>query len=652
MYPFLKVTVPLPNISQNPNVTIKEGLEASLEELERPGGHRHKSGLTPPTKKAAELFVRKIPPDATGVLRNSENERKFRREKKKKLESNPTPKKKKRLSTKKKSRRDKEISKTSLKPPFYPTPRPDQQKEYTYILNHTELVPIEPEAPEPIFWNKEALKLKILDEQGSKGKQRRRKTLRPHLGLTNFEGERDMIDTGEGIKDNLKTINFRQKPLDEGFGMRYQTIEDTKSSRYPSFGSQRARLSKENYKNSKRIFSDFGFEGKPAGRTKTRNSILSFGDDYSNIIKKGMFPSVGGMERRTSTNYNKLYEPGQNRRSSYFEQEDGHGAAAFYERIPSTKRYKQDRPRLVRFQRESPRIVGLQRERLETIGLRADPDRKDVEYGFVPSPASTSTLASSGKEPGLIGKKLKNSRIRNWDSAKVFNKPTRQKTTKKSYDQVLSLGQPKMFNAKSKSSINDMKLLDYYRSEYSLDGDKENSSNNVDANGRPIKWKSKKFYTSGNRQRDQINKSSVDPTVDDHRYLKGLNSLKKIKPSTSRRSFYEVELVQTNPIHVDKFVSHSSTGEGVEENVYIVYPDRSIPDKIDPADIVYPDNPTMRTGRTISKVCSLHIKDGDDDFKGLANENLNMQTGLERSSYMGRKPVGLFHRTDCRHVLK
>ena len=87
MYPFLKVTVPLPNISQNPNVTIKEGLEASLEELERPGGHRHKSGLTPPTKKAAELFVRKIPPDATGVLRNSENERKFRREKKKKLET-------------------------------------------------------------------------------------------------------------------------------------------------------------------------------------------------------------------------------------------------------------------------------------------------------------------------------------------------------------------------------------------------------------------------------------------------------------------------------------------------------------------------------------------------------------------------------------
>ena len=32
MYPFLKVTVPLPNISQNPNVTIKEGLEASLED--------------------------------------------------------------------------------------------------------------------------------------------------------------------------------------------------------------------------------------------------------------------------------------------------------------------------------------------------------------------------------------------------------------------------------------------------------------------------------------------------------------------------------------------------------------------------------------------------------------------------------------------
>ena len=38
---------------------------------------------------------------------------------------------------------------------------------YTYILNHTELVPLQPEAPEPVFWNEKALKLKILGESAN-----------------------------------------------------------------------------------------------------------------------------------------------------------------------------------------------------------------------------------------------------------------------------------------------------------------------------------------------------------------------------------------------------------------------------------------------------------------------------------------------------
>ena len=157
-----------------------------------------------------------------------------------------------------------------------------------------------------------------------------------------------------------------------------------------------------------------------------------------------------------------------------------------------------------------------------------------------------------------------------------------------------------MVKDKSKSSINDMKLLDYYRSEYSLEGGKVTSSYNADASERPIKWKSKKYYNTRPRQEDPSNNGAFSSSLNEGHFLKGFNSIKTIKPST-RRSYYEP--VRTNPIHVDKFVSHSSTGEGVEENVYIVYPDQTFPDRLDATDIVFPDSPTMRTGRTSTKVC-------------------------------------------------
>ena len=588
------MTVPLPNINPNQDVTIKEGLEASLQDLQRPGVH--KGDLTPPTKRASVTNVRKIPPAATDVLGNSKEERKFRREKKKKPESSAKSKKKKRLSTKKKSRRDKATTPRTTKPPFYPTPRPDQQKEYTYILNHTELVAIEPEAPEPIFWNEEALKLKILGERGYRGKNkgRRRKTVHPKPLKTKSEHVTE--------ENNLKSVTFRRQPLGEDFGMRYQTIEGTDNYRYPIAGSKKTGLDKESYIKSKRTHLNFG------QKTKTRNSILGWGDDYSSIIKKDKYPSVDEKNRRRTSSYKEPYKLGKNRRSSYFEHEDRNDA--FYERQPETKRYlprestkfmgfQRESPRIVGLQRESPRIAGFQRESQRTVGSQADPDPDHIEYGFVPSPAPRSTLSLSGKEPGLRSKQLvQNSRIRNLDSTKAY-KP-RRTTKRKTHEKVVSLGQPKMAKDKSKSSINDMKLLDYYRSEYSLDGGKLTSSYNANASERPIKWKAKKYYNTRPRQEDRSNNGAFSSSLDEGHFLKGFNSIKTTKPST-RRSYYDP--VRTNPIHVDKFVSHSSTGEGVEENVYIVYPDQTFPDRLDTTGIVFPETPTMRTGRTSTKVC-------------------------------------------------
>ena len=102
-----KVTVPLPNISQRKDLTIKEGLEASLEGAQRPGGQKtiltlplakgnsFKTSLTsPPTKDPSFTDKRKIPPIANEIqLRNLNDEKKFRREKKKKMKSQAKTKK-------------------------------------------------------------------------------------------------------------------------------------------------------------------------------------------------------------------------------------------------------------------------------------------------------------------------------------------------------------------------------------------------------------------------------------------------------------------------------------------------------------------------------------------------------------------------------
>ena len=394
--------------------------------------------------------------------------------------------------------------------------------------------------------------------------------------------------------------------------MRYQTIEDTDKSRFPLVGSEKAVLGKENYIKSKRTYSNVGPGGKSVGRTKTRNSLLSFGDtSYSSNMKKDKFPLIVGKNRRMTSTYDDPYKLGHNRRSSHFDKEDQNDAA-FFEGRPESKRYlTRDNPRFVGLQREIPKIVGLHREspriggfRRESpkiVGLQADLDQNHIEYGFVPSPASRSTLSYSSKESEQLRseKLLQNSRIHHSDPTKVYKSP-RRTTKRKTYEQVLSLGQPNMVKDNSKSSMNDMKLLDYYRSEYSLEGDKVTSSYNSDAHKRPIKWKSKKFYNTRPRQQDPSNNDAFSPSLD-HReshYVKGLNSIKRIEPST-RRSYYRSDPVRTNPIHVDKFVSHSSTGEGVEENVYIVYPDQTIRDT---TDFVYPETPSMRTGRTSSKV--------------------------------------------------
>ena len=637
------MTVPLPNISQRKDLTIKEGLEASLEGAQRPGGQKtiltlplakgnsfKKSLTSPPTKDTSFTDKRKIPPIANDIqLRNLNDEKKFRREKKKKMKSQAKTKKKYSLEAK-------ETGSTTTRAPFYPTPRPDQQKEYTYILNHTQLVPIEPEAPEPIFWNEEAVKLKILGAddrenhqvkyRAAKNRERRRKTV--NKSLTKTENEQSRLKQDEYTKNNQNKIDLRQTHSDGGFGMRYQSFDNKRKYRYNSDGSKRLGLGNKNYKNRKRTFSNYISEGNTLGRAKERSSVHNLRDDYSSLLKNGMSQIPF---------YDEPYKVDQNRRSSFFENKKPYDTRSYKKGLTTRLYPKRDNLRTIGLQRESPKIVGWQQDSL--LGFLEDPD--DLEYGFVPSELSLSAVAQKEKDTQLRSNKLtRNSAFKYFDSNKLY-KPTKRKTKRRTHEKHQNfLGQPEI------AKDNDMKLLDYYRSEYSLEEEDVNANDDDTLNN----WKPEKHLKTRSRQpnlNDQVFPVTHHGTVDEYQVLKDFYSPKKVK-SKKRNSFYR-STSRPSPIHVDKFVSHSSSGQGVEveENVYIVYPDETIPNQLGTPGYVSSRTPSLRSGRTINKVgpskpCQLGVSPAftNCQYTMVTNENfLKVWRGPTTS---GESPWGYF----------
>ena len=635
------MTVPLPNISQRRDLTIKEGLEASLEGAQRPGGQKtiltlplakgnsFKTSLTsPPTKDTSFTDKKKIPPIANDIqLKNSKEEKRFRREKKKKMKSQAKAKKKYSLQAK-------ETGSTTTRAPFYPTPRPDQQKEYTYIVNHTQLVPIEPEAPEPIFWNEEAVKLKILGAddrenhqvkyRAAKNRERRRKTVNKSLIKT--ENQQVRLKQDEYTKNNQNKIDLRHIHSDGGFGMRYQSFDNKRKYRYNSDGSKRIGLGNKNYKNRKRTFSNYISDGNTLGRAKERSSVHNLGDDYSSLLKNGKSQMI-------SPFYDEPYQVGQNRRSSFFENKKPYDTRSYKKGLTTRLYPRRDNLGTSGLQRESPKIVGWQQDSL--LGFLEDPE--DLEFGFVPSELSLSAVAQKEKETQLRSNNFaQNPAFKYFDPNKLY-KPTKRRTHKK--DQNF-LGQPEI------AKDNDMKLLDYYRSEYSLEEEDVNANDDDKLNN----WKPEKHFKTRSRQpnpNDQEFLVTHHGTVDEYQVLKDFYSPKKVK-SKKRNSFYR-STSRPSPIHVDKFVSHSSSGEGVEveENVYIVYPDETLPNQLGKPSYVSSRTPSLRSGRTINKVvpsksCQLEVSPAFTKchYTMVTNENfLKVWRGPTTS---GESPWGYF----------
>lgn len=377
--------------------------------------------------------------------------------------------------------------------------------------------------------------------------------------------------------------------------MRYQNFDNKRKYRGNSDGSKRLGLGNKNYKNRKRTFSNYISEGNTLGRAKERSSVHNLRDDYSSLLKNGMSQIPF---------YDEPYKVDQNRRSSFFENKKPYDTRSYKKGLTTRLYPKRDNLRTNVLQRESPKIFAWQQDSL--LGFLEDPD--DLEYGFVPSELSLSAVAQKEKETQLRSNKLtRNSAFKYFDSNKLY-KPTKRKTKRRTHEKHQNfLGQPEI------AKDNDMKLLDYYRSEYSLEED-DNTLNN---------WKPEKHFNTRSRQpnlNDQVFPVTHHGTVDEYQVLKDFYSPKKVN-SKKRSSFYR-STSRPSPIHVDKFVSHSSSGQGVEveENVYIVYPDETIPSQLGKPSYVSSRTPSLRSGRTInmvgpSKSCQLEVSPAFTNFQ-------------------------------------
>ena len=352
--------------------------------------------------------------------------------------------------------------------------------------------------------------------------------------------------------------------------MRYQSFDNRRKYRYDSDGSKKLGLGNKNYRNHKRPFSNYISEGNTLGRAKERSFVHNLGD-YSSLLKNG---------KSQIPFYDEPFKVDQNRRSSFFENKKPYDTRSYKKGLTTRLYPRRDNLKTIGLQRESPKIVGWQQDTL--LGFQEDPD--DLEYGFVPSELSLSAVAQKEKETQLRSNNFaQNPAFKYFDPNKLY-KPTKRRTHKK--DQNF-LGRPEI------AKDNDMKLLDYYRSEYSLE--EEDVSN----------WKPEKHFNTRSRQsnlNDKVFPVTHHGTVDEYQVLKDFYSPKKVK-SKKRNSFYR-STSRPSPIHVDKFVSHSSSGEGVEveENVYIVYPDETLPNQLGKPSYVSSRTPSLRSGRTINKV--------------------------------------------------
>jgi hypothetical protein len=497
LLPSLQVTVPLPNIAVAANVTIRDGLEASLQgddmEQEQP--------LTPRQNSIDEVD-----------------------KKKKKRPWRPIKKKIR--------RRYKKRSNSTTESPsfvFYPTPHPAKQKGYTYILNHTELVPLQPEAPEPVFWNNKALKWNNFGERGKSTHDEQQ-----YSKLQN-EDARVRFLSPKGGRHKSGQSNRRSSVFESNARPVHR-----KEWRYDA-AKQDLSTTEKQHKKERRM------PGLEKGRryllNKEGHPILR-GD-----IRKALKEKLLAIRRKRG-------QVGQHRLSTFGTKQRNLGLVKENRNLFRT---------LDSFQKVNRR---------DDVNKRYIPKATHpelipyVEYGFVPSPASKSTLrshnskASKEKERSYRYKSLQPSITKTNHILRLRGKGEGKNWPKNKY----------------KSSMNDMKILDYYRNEYSS-SDQNSKPSPIYLPKESVNMDLKQIKTSNVKQkeypltlkRSKYEENTITPIdLYDDVIFKNSNDRGRSKGyKTHSMGKARSDQLQRNP------VVHSNSEHVGEEDVYIVYPDSS-----------------------------------------------------------------------------
>ena len=562
-----QVTVPLPNISLTSSRTIKDGLEATL------GDSKDVAHLTPAIRRLSvvedhQQKKMKVNKMFLGNTKRKASEIKTHKKPKKVRSKALTKSKKKRKYNKART-----ITTESTPFVFYPTPHPDQQKSYTYILNHTELVPLQPEAPEPIFWNEKALKLKVLGESANQ----------------EYNGFSKTSNTKPKEKDYKKIMMpGTQKPKLQQSNRRSSLIQketwpgQKNKWRYSKVTKEHELiLPKRNVKGIERgkVYGLRTKERYPVIQSENKPSLLRYG----NAMGSNMYTEKG-VKKLTKTFSNQPRYEGQKK------------GTLFSTRTPNPVRTTSFPTKSMR------RQVG--REMVEAFQKTPFPS---VEYGFVPSPASRSSLESKRRNSiGSSQKKLIGAKTYPTLDGNVSkrSRPTKRTqfshtpTTKKTYRIKDNL-------ERYLKSTNDMKLLDYFRNEYSIP--KERSKSDVSLSRKELLGIPRNMSSGKSSGR----KSSLKVKASDETLISSINHsddglfMTGYSVSPKKAEYKNIPPRRTSKVKYENKDATSIHGSSGDEKVYIVYPDSSKGSHLTGEQETYFNIQLLqghRTGRTSTKV--------------------------------------------------
>ena len=382
--------MPLPNISLNPNLTIKDGLEVSLHE-----GATQKVPSPQATRRSSVVGKRK-------AHRNRSKKRRKTRRPSVGTDASPFV--------------------------FYPTPHPEQQKGYTYILNHTELVPLLPEAPNPVFWNLEMLKnmdhnsIELKEEISDNSMKNKKKEQVSHLK------ERKRKPPHKENNRRSSTFDFDMTEFKNTKNMK-QVLDPYKKHPVPTNKWTSDRIS---YDGRKQIHSIVKGE-------KGRRYLVVGNDRYPIVPNKVKMPSSVGNHRTQS--YVKRENNLNNKKKQM-----------------STRNMNAHNPK---------------NKRLTTIKSGLDKGGisglfPEVEYGFIPTAAYKKAVDSYSRKPVFQdpqrfpgtkgGKHLQKKQTVSLSSTNVLTKPRLNY-----FDSKINESQA---NKASDTNMNNLKIMEYFRNKY------------------------------------------------------------------------------------------------------------------------------------------------------------------------------------------